>query len=73
MRRFTDDTGTTWDVVLGRESWGTLVVLFIPAGNAPVRQAHFPATSYDTAAVELDELSEERLQQLLAAAELKPD
>ena len=30
MRRFTDDAGRPWQVVLGKESWGTLVLLFSP-------------------------------------------
>jgi len=74
MRAFVDRDGARWGVVLGRESWGTLLLLFVPAaGGLPVRQAFFPAVSYDIAVVELDRLTDERLQQLLDAAEPRPD
>ena len=73
MREFIDRDGTRWDVVLGRESWGAMVLLFVPAGSGQVRQAAFPASSYDTGVTELDELSTEGLQQLLDASQPKPD
>ncbi len=49
MRRFSDERGETWDAVVGRESWGTLYALFIPAGAAaaqPVRQALLQSAGY---------------------------
>jgi len=73
MRRFVDSAGNRWDVVLGRESWGTLVLLFVPGDNGPVRQAYFPAKRYDSSATELDEMSDAGLQQLLDASELKTE
>ncbi len=30
MHRIEDEAGETWDVVLGRESWGAFFALFIP-------------------------------------------
>lgn len=73
MRRYTDRDGTRWDVVAGRESWGTLVALFIPEGSGgQVRQANLAAPSYDQAVVELDRLSEEQLQEMLDASTPKP-
>lgn len=73
MRRFADRDGTRWDVVAGRESWGMLVALFIPEDSgAEVRQATLSAPSYDQAVVELDRLSEERLQEMLDASTPKP-
>lgn len=73
MRAFVDRDGARWDVVLGRESWGGLVLLFVPASPAPVRQAFFPVAGYDIAVVALDELPDERLQQLLDESQPKPE
>lgn len=74
MRAFVDRDGQRWDVVLGRESWGGLVVLFVPAAPAaPVRQASFPADGYDIAVVALDELADDRIQQLLDESQPKPE
>lgn len=73
MRRFRDRDGRAWDVVLGRESWGALLALFVPGGAAPVREAPLPASAYDSAQRLLDELSEAELQQLLDDSQLKTD
>ncbi|CAN5752269.1 hypothetical protein BH23GEM9_BH23GEM9_11930 [soil metagenome] len=65
MRRFRDRTGTEWDVVLGRESWGSLLALFVPrTGDSPVRQAALMASSHDAATRELNELSDTALRAL---------
>jgi hypothetical protein len=45
MRRFTDRDGIRWDVVLGRESWGSLLALFVPAADGAVRQAPLQASA----------------------------
>ena len=73
MRAFLDRDGTRWDVVLGRESWGGLVLLFVPPSPSPVRQAFFPADGYDIAVLELDRLTDERLQRLLDESQLRTD
>ena len=73
MRTFVDSTGTAWEAVLGRESWGGLVLLFVPPAGAPIRQAFFPADSYDIAVVELDSMPEQRLRQLLDESQPKSD
>jgi hypothetical protein len=73
VRPFIDREGARWDVVLGRESWGGLVLLFVPAAVSPIRQAFFPADGYDTAMVELDLLPDERLQQLLDESQPKTE
>lgn len=66
MRRFIDREGMAWDVVLGRESWGSLLALFVPAtGAAAVRQTPLDATAYETATQELDALDDAALQRLL--------
>ncbi|NJD09791.1 MAG: hypothetical protein FIB01_04880 [Gemmatimonadetes bacterium] len=65
MRAFVDRDGGRWDVVLGRESYGAFVLLFVPALAGPVRQASFPVDGYDIAVVALAELPAARIQQLL--------
>lgn len=67
MRRFTDARGLPWDVVLGRESWGSLYALFVPAGTGrteTVRQALLRAESYEAAQTELERMPEPALLEL---------
>jgi hypothetical protein len=72
MRRFTDREGNDWDVVLGRESWGTSLALFVPRNDAvPVRQANLSAESVDAATQELDALADHALQELLDRSRIK--
>ena len=76
MRRFVDDEGRTWDVVLGRESWGALYALFVPAasGSAPeVRQALPRSSGYDAAYFELMDADDAELAALFRAATPKQD
>jgi hypothetical protein len=74
MRRYRDRSGAEWDVVLGRESWGTLLALFVPAsGDAAVRQAPLAATAYDAATQELDGMDDAALQALLDRSTLKEE
>jgi len=76
MRRFTDGSGAVWDVVLGRESWGGLLALFVPVGadpDRPVRQAALRASAYDAGAHELDELDDGALQALLDGSVVKDE
>ncbi|MEX1183524.1 MAG: hypothetical protein WEF86_09850 [Gemmatimonadota bacterium] len=67
MQRFSDRAGVTWDVVLGRESWGGLLALFVPVGDTPavVRQAPLVSIAYDAAMQELDDMTDAALQSLL--------
>lgn len=72
MRRFADHDGRNWDVVVGRESWGTLYALFVPAGvgrSEPIRQALLRSVGYDQAQRELETMAEPRLLRLLAEAQ----
>jgi hypothetical protein len=74
MRRFRDRSGVEYDVVLGRESWGSLLALFVPVqGSAPVRQAPLQATSYDVAMQALNELDDAALQALLDRSTIKDE
>jgi hypothetical protein len=66
MRRFRDRSGIEWDVVLGRESWGTSVALFVPptSSDLDVRQAALRSEAADAAMRELDSLDAAALQAL---------
>lgn len=68
MRRFLDQGGRPWEVVLGRESWGTFVALFVPVGagrTETVRQTVLHASAHSEAAGELDRLDDDALRALL--------
>ncbi|NLG60835.1 MAG: hypothetical protein GX539_01210 [Candidatus Cloacimonetes bacterium] len=68
MRRFRDAEGREWDVVLGRESWGSLLALFVPVGGGAVMQAPLRSAGYDSAQHELDTMDEATLHELLRGA-----
>ena len=62
MREFTDESGRRWQVTLGKESWGTLVLVFSPVGAGDSRTSILTAeTSFDANA-ELDALTEDELR-----------
>ena len=73
MRRFRDRQGGEWDVVLGRESWGSHVALFVPVRSAaqPVRQAMLSAAASAAGMNELDALDDNGLQALLDRSTIK--
>lgn len=73
MRRYTDREGRRWDVVLGRESFGALLALFVPvAGNtATPRQTMLGADSRQGAAKELDDLEPAELDALFERSQPK--
>lgn len=74
MRRFTDDRGHTWDVVVGRESWGAFVALFVPrAGEGRVRQVPLSAGDRAEASRELEDLDGDALLELLERSTPKDD
>lgn len=67
IRSFTDADGRVWDVVTGRESWGVMVAIFVPAdGGEDLRQTPLRASGYDEANAELEALDLKGLQDLLA-------
>ena len=73
MRRFVDREDRTWDVVVGRESYGALYALFVPAAGNPaeMRQALLGAESRGGADSELDAFSQEELEGLLQRSDPK--
>jgi hypothetical protein len=65
VRGFTDDAGRQWEVVLGRESWGTLVLLFSPRDGGDTRTSTLAAETTFAANAELDALSDDELRERL--------
>ena len=73
MRRYTDPRGRDWDVVVGRESFGALYALFVPAGEtrAETRQALLQQDSKARAQAAVEAMSEEEMNELFERAEPK--
>lgn len=69
MRRFDDAEGREWEAVIGRESWGSFVVIFVPVGgSAAPRQAPLRATGHEEASAELARMEAGELAALLQQA-----
>jgi hypothetical protein len=70
VRNFEDDGGRPWTASVGRESWGTHLVLFSP-GDAPggVLKLPLSAESPLEAVRELEGLSLDELRERLRRAE----
>lgn len=71
MWSFVDDQERTWDVTLGRESWGAFFAIFVPRRGADIRQTMLAAEAVEDAHRELDTLGEEQFRQLLSRSEPK--
>ena len=65
MRSFVDDAGTAWQVTLGKESWGTLVLLFTPLSGGEARTSILAAETMFDASAELDALDDDALRERL--------
>lgn len=68
MRRIQDAQGDPWDVMLGRESYGMQVLLFVPCGGGGVRKAMLAADTRVDAQAELDALDDAGLLERLSAS-----
>jgi hypothetical protein len=66
VRRFTDDAGAAWEALVGKESFGTLVILFTPRAGGEPRKSILAAERPDDAERELDALSDDALRARLA-------
>ena len=66
MRSFADAQGDRWQVTIGKESWGTLVLVFSPMGHGAARTSIMQAETLFDANVELDALSDDDLRNRLA-------
>jgi hypothetical protein len=62
VRAFTDDAGLRWEVTIGKESWGTLVLLFTPAAGGDSRTSILSAETPFEANAELDALGDDDLR-----------
>lgn len=66
MRRFSDARGEAWEVVAGRESWGTFVALFISLrGDGEIRQTPLTSVGFEEATSELERLDNDALNEML--------
>jgi hypothetical protein len=73
VRVFQDPTGREWEVVVGRESWGTVVAIFIlRKGSEPPRQSLLEVSSADEGSRLLLGMTQGELQALLGGSVLKP-
>lgn len=71
MLRLDDAEGRSWDVVVGRESWGALFAIFVPRDGGRVRQTILEAESTDQAHRELEAMDDAQLRELLDRSEVK--
>ncbi|MDB4885014.1 MAG: hypothetical protein JWN79_452 [Gemmatimonadetes bacterium] len=62
MRTFADAAGARWQVTIGKESWGTLVLVFSPMGAGGVRTSIMQAETMFNANLELDALTDDDLR-----------
>jgi len=62
MRPLLDDAGRRWQVVLGKESWGTLVLIFTPEGVGDSRTSVLDAETMLAASAELDAMTDDELR-----------
>lgn len=69
MRAFHDQQGRRWEAVVGRESYGIQVLLFLPAGGGEVRKAVMASSTRLEAHRELDALSDIELCERLARSQ----
>lgn len=69
MRSFEDADGNIWDVSLGRESWGTLVLIFAQRHGDEVRKTMLASETALEAQAELETLAEEELRERLARSQ----
>lgn len=69
MRNFEDHEGRTWDATVGRESWGTLVLIFTPRAAGGARRSLLGAESHVAAETELERLSDRDLRERLCASD----
>jgi len=73
VRVFRDLIGGEWEVVVGRESWGTVVAIFLPReGSSPSRQALMDSSSVHGGTRHLLAMTEEELRGLFMRSGEKP-
>ncbi|MCC5812704.1 MAG: hypothetical protein JJU06_20275 [Ectothiorhodospiraceae bacterium] len=68
MHSITDAKGQDWDVMLGRESYGMQVLLFVASGGGEVRKAMLASDTRVDAQAELAGMDREALLERLAVS-----
>ncbi|HEX8211890.1 MAG TPA: hypothetical protein VF584_17065 [Longimicrobium sp.] len=66
MRIIEDAEGRSWDVMVGRGSWGSLVLLFSLRGDTENRTADIASETVRQAEQELSALSDDEVRARLA-------
>ncbi|HET8700713.1 MAG TPA: hypothetical protein VFL97_03495 [Nitrococcus sp.] len=61
MRAFHDRSGRRWEAVVGRESYGIQLLLFLPEGGGQARKTVMASTTRLEAYRELDAMSDTEL------------
>lgn len=69
MRAFRDDNGQRWDAVVGRESYGIQVLVFLPEGGGEARKAVMASSTRLEAHQELDALTDAQLCEFLGRSQ----
>lgn len=69
MRAFRDQDGRRWDAVVGRESYGIQVLLFLPEGGGEIRKAAMTSITRLEAHREVDVLTDAELCERLARSQ----
>lgn len=73
MRSFRDELGHEWEVMVGRESWGTIVAILVPKKSVEApRQAHLEVPSLGEGNRVVLAMKEDELRTLLRNSGLKP-
>ncbi len=62
MRTVVDDRGQGWDVLVGKASWGTLVLLFVPRDGGEARSVVVAEETPFEAEQALDRLDDDALR-----------
>jgi hypothetical protein len=65
MRTILDANGLRWQVMIGKESWGTLVLLCSPVDGSDARTSILSSETMLAANAELDALSDRELLERL--------
>lgn len=69
IRLYRDHRGGRWEVLLGRESWGVQLALFVSRDEDAVRQTVLDATSQEEATRYLSDLDEEGIDEVFQKSE----
>ena len=73
MRVYKDEEGRSWDAVVGRESWGAVVLIFVAReGSDPPRQTLMSVRSPEEGNRELKGMTEKELGDLFEGSAAKP-